>query len=90
MAGSRGFEDELDDFAGVEVAADEFGVGFVFFEGHDGQVGGGHDGFADGGDAGEEVFCEGGGGSGKGLDEDDAVVRVALVGIETLDADGHD
>lgn len=53
-----GFEDELNDFPGVEVAADKFGVGFVFFEGSDGEVGGDHYGFADGGDAGEEVLGE--------------------------------
>lgn len=82
-------EDELDDFAGVEVAAHEFAVGFVFFERHDGEVGGGHDGFTDGGDAGEEVLGEGGGGTGERLDEDDAVVGVGLVGVEALDADGH-
>ena len=31
-------EHQLDDFAGVEVAADELGVGLVLFEGRDGEV----------------------------------------------------
>ncbi|KAL9022405.1 MAG: hypothetical protein Q9180_008562, partial [Flavoplaca navasiana] len=83
------FEDELDDFAGVEVTANKFRIGFVFFKGHDREVGGGHDGFADGSDAGQEVLGEGGGGAREGLDEDDAVIGVCLVGVEALDTDGH-
>lgn len=32
----RGFENELDDLASIEVAADELAVGFVFLQGGDG------------------------------------------------------
>lgn len=87
---AAGFEDKLDDFAVVEVAADEFAVGLVFFKGGDRKVGGGHDGLTDGGDAGEEVGGEGGGGAGEGLEEDDAVVGVGLVGVEAENVEGHD
>lgn len=89
VARGRGFEHELDDLAVVEVAADELAVGLVFLEAGDGEVGGGHDGLADGGDAGEEVLREGGGGAREGLDEDYQVVGVGLVGVEALDAEGH-
>lgn len=88
MAAS-GFKDQLYDFAVVEVAADEFAVGLVFFEGGDGEMGGCHDGFADGGDAGEKVLGVFGVGAWEGLDEDDAVVGVGLVRVEALDAEGH-
>lgn len=84
-----GAEDELDDLAVVEVAADELGVGLVFLEGRDGEVVGGHDGLADGGNALEEVLGEGGGGAGEGLDEGDTGVGVLVASVETLDADGH-
>lgn len=89
LARARGFEDELDDFSSVEVAADEFRVGFVFFEGGDGEVGGCHDGFTYCGDAGEEVLGEGGGRAWERFDEYDAIVWVGLVRIEALDAEGH-
>ncbi len=84
-----GLEDQLDDLAVVEVATDELAVGLVFLEGGDGEVGGGHDGFADGGDAGEEVLGVLGVGTWEGFDEDDTVVGVGLVRVEALDADGH-
>ena len=83
------FEYELDDFPGVEVAAHEFGIGLVFFQGHDRDMRICHDGFADGGEALEEVLGEDGGGARERLDEDDAVVGMFLVGIKALDADWH-
>ncbi len=71
LAGAGGFEHQLDDLAGVEVAADEFGVGGVLFEGHDGDVVGAHEGVDDGGDAGEEVVGKGFVGAAEGFDEVD-------------------
>lgn len=62
---------QLDDFAGVEVPADEFAVWFVFLERGDGEVVGFHYGVADCGDAFEEVLGVGGGGAGEGFDEGD-------------------
>ena len=64
MTRVRRLEHELDDLTGVEIAADEFGIGFVFFERHDGEMSVCHDGVADGGDAFEEVKGMGGGGAG--------------------------
>lgn len=70
LAAVTAAQHELDDFAGVEVAAGEFGVGGVFFQGGDGEVVGFHEGVGDGCDALEVVFCEGGGGAWEGLDEE--------------------
>lgn len=43
----------------------------------------------DGGDAGEEGFCGGGGGAGEGFDEDDVGGGGEVAGVEASDADGH-
>ena len=84
-----GFQDELDDFAGVEVAADELEVGFVLLERHDGEVRVRHDGVADCRDAFEEVEGVGGGGAGEGLDEDYAGRGLGSGRVQALDADWH-
>lgn len=86
---ASGFKDQLYDFAVVEVAPDELAIGLVFFEGGDGEMGGCHDGFADGGDTGKEVLGVFGLGAWEGFDEDDAVVGVGLVRVEALDAERH-
>lgn len=85
----RRFQNQLDDFPGVEVAADEFRVGLVLFERGDGEVGGCHDGVADCGDAFEEVEGVRGGGAGEGFDEDDAGGGLWAGGVEALDAEWH-
>lgn len=85
----RRFEHQLDDLASIEVATHEFGVRLVLFQCHDGDVGGGHDGFAYRSDAGKEVLGEFGCWARQRFDEHDSVVRVSLMSIEALDADGH-
>lgn len=88
-------QDELDDFAVVEVAADEFGVGFMFFEGGDGEMVRLHDGEALGGDGVEEGGGVGEvgldvGWPGEGFDEGDERVRVGGGGVvEAEDVDWH-
>lgn len=52
-------EDELDDFAGIEVTPDELEVRRVLFQRHDGDVVRFHDRVADCGDPLEEVLSEG-------------------------------
>lgn len=86
VAGEGRAQDELDDFAGVEVAADEFGVGGMFLERHEGQVVRFHDRVADGCDAFEEVLRVGVRGAWERFDEDDARVRRLVAGVEALDA----
>lgn len=54
----RRLQDQLDDFSGVEVPADEFRVRRVFFEGRDGEMVGLHDRMAYCGDPFEEVLRE--------------------------------
>lgn len=80
---------QLDDFAGVEVPPHEFPVGFVFFEGGDGEVVGFHDRVADCGDALEEVLGVGGGGAGEGFDEGDLRGGLWGGGVEAEDVEGH-
>ena len=82
-------ENELDDLSSVEVAADEFGVGFVFFEGHYGEVISFHNGVTYRGDTFEEVLGEGAGGTWEGLDEYYAGIGGLVAGVETLDSKGH-
>ena len=56
MSRVGGLQHQLNHLTGVEVAADELGVGFVLFEGHDGEMMGFHYGGADGSDALEEIL----------------------------------
>lgn len=70
MARARRFENELYNLSRIEIPANELGVGFVFFERHDGQMGGLHDRMAYRRYAFKEVEGVGFGGAGEGLDED--------------------
>lgn len=89
MARIRRFEDQLDNLAGVEIAANEFGIRLVLLERHDGEVGVRHYGVTYGGDAFQKVEGVGGGGAGEGLDEYYARGRLGTRGVEASDADWH-
>ena len=85
----RGFQHQLNDFPGVEVAAHKLRVRFVLFERHDREVISFHDGVAYCGDALEKVLSEGGVRTGEGLDEDNAGIGLLTASVEAFDADGH-
>lgn len=89
MARVRRLEHQLNDFAGVEIAANEFGIRLVLLERHDGEVGVRHYGVAYRGDAFQKVEGVGGGGAGQGLDEDYARGGLRAGGVEALNADWH-
>lgn len=89
MSTVRRFQHKLYYFTSVEIAADKFGVGFMFFKRHDGEVVGFHDRVAYCCDALEKVLRVLLGGAGEGFDEDYLGGWLRARSVEALDADGH-
>ena len=89
VAGIRRFENQLDDFAGVEVASHKLEVGRVLFKCHDGEMVGFHDWVADCGYALEVVECKGRVRTRERLDEYYSRVGLEAASIEALDTEGH-
>ena len=80
---------ELYNLSSIEVAADEFAVGGVFLERHDGEVVGFHDGVAYSGDALKEILGIFLGGTREGFNEDDAGIWLLVAAVEALNTEGH-
>ena len=89
MAAVGRFKDQLYDFSRIEITANEFWIGLMFFEGHNGEMVRFHDGVTYCGDTFEEILSIGRGGARQRFDENDLRGRLGSRGIDTLDSDRH-